>query len=67
MFLETIKFAVSNVVIIEPLIKLYKFDINNKIYEYPCIQISNLSKVLIDGKYLMNFASSALVSSKFFN
>lgn len=66
-FLESIKFAISNVVVIEPNFKIFKFDINNKVYEYPCIQVSNLSKVLIDGKYLMNFASSALVNSKFFN
>lgn len=65
--METIKFTFSDVVIIEPNIKIFKFETENKICEYPCIQVSNLSKVLIDGKYCMNFASSALVNSKFFN
>jgi len=65
--MESINFSISHIVILEPLLKFYKFEIAGKLYEYPCIQVSNLSKVLIDGKYCMNFASSAMVNSKFFN
>jgi hypothetical protein len=65
--MESIKFSISHIVILEPLMKFFKFEIAGKLYEYPCIQVSNLSKVLIDGKYCMSYVSSAMVNSKFFN
>ena len=66
-FSECIKFNTSNVVVIDPVYKLIKFDNGERTYEYPCIQASDLSKIIIDGKYCSNFTSSSLLNSKFFN
>jgi len=71
-FLETIKFGVSNLVVVEPFYVKVKFPIENKenpnkVLEYSTIQCSNLTKILIDNKSVTSFGSSPLFSSKFFN
>jgi len=69
-FIETINFNTSNVVILDPVYKIISFSAgldNEKNYEYPCIQVSNLTKILIDGKYCSNLASNYMLNSKFFN
>ena len=72
---ENIKFETSNVVILDPCLKLISFIYSNPnqqvekntICEYACIQVSNLNKILIDGKYCSNFTSNSMLNSKFFN
>jgi len=66
-FSDGIKFNSSNVTIIDPVYKKIKFELGQKIYEYQCIQTSDLSKILIDGKYCSNFSSGSLLNCKFFN
>lgn len=66
-FNESIKFSSSNVVILDPVYKNITFTQNDKAYEFPCVQVTALSKILIDNKYCSNFTSSASLNSKFFN
>ncbi len=66
-FIESIKFASSNVAILDPVLQKISYSVNDKKYDYPCIQVNNLSKLLIDGKFCANFTSNALLNSKFFN
>lgn len=66
-FIEGIKFSTTNVVILDPVYKKIELSLNGKTYEYPCIQLSNLAKILIDGKFCANYSSYALLNSKFFN
>jgi hypothetical protein len=65
-FIENVKFSSSNLVIIDPLIKNINIE-QEKSLNYICCQTTDLSKVLVDGKYCSNFASTALLNSKFFN
>jgi hypothetical protein len=68
-FLETIQLNKTNIVIMDPIVKniTAKKGDDDKILEYTSIQVTNLSKVLIDGKYCSNYASHSLLISKFFN
>jgi hypothetical protein len=66
-FLDGVKFGTSNVVLLDPVYKFISFTYGDRTYEHPCIQLSNPSKILIDGKFCANFTSCALVNSKFFN
>jgi tetratricopeptide (TPR) repeat protein len=66
--LETIKPFATNVVILDPVYKLINFStIPEKNYEYPCIQVSNLQTLLIEGKFCSNFLSTSQLNSTFFN
>ena len=40
---------------------------DNKVYEYNCIQITDLSSLLVDGKFCSGYESSATLNSTFFN
>ena len=42
-------------------------DENGKVFEYPCIQVSDLESLLVDGKFCSGFASSSTLNSTFFN
>jgi len=66
-FIDSIKFSTTNVVILDPVYKMITFTSKGKTYEYPCIQVTNMAKILIDGKFCANFSSFALLNSKFFN
>jgi hypothetical protein len=66
-FNDSIKFTISNVAILDPIYRVISFNYNDKVYEYPCIQASNLSRILIDGKFCSNMTSNSLLNSKFFN
>ena len=70
-FLSTIVYMTSSVVIFNPIMKKIKMDIKDeekeKKIEYPCVQISDLNNLLVDGKYCSGFKSSATLSSTFFN
>jgi hypothetical protein len=58
----------STIAILDPVYKIVKFTINNdKEIEFPVIQITDLSKVLIDNRYCSNFTSTSSLNSKFFS
>ena len=63
---------VSTFVVLDPVMKRIKMkeneqDENGKVFEYPCIQVSDLQCLLVDGKFCSGFASSATLNSTFFN
>ena len=69
-FLESISYMNSTFVVLDPFLKIIKMNgigDDNKIYEYPCIQISDLGSLLVDGKFCSGFESSATLNSTFFN
>jgi hypothetical protein len=66
-FIDTIELTKTNITVIDPILKTISFTVNGKVYEYPCVQITNLSKVLVNGKPCSNFESHSLLISKFFN
>ena len=69
-FLNTISYMNSTFVVLDPFLKIIKMNgigDDNKIYEYPCIQISDLGNLLVDGKFCSGFESSATLNSTFFN
>jgi len=69
-FLQTISLMKSTFVILNPNMKkisMKGIDGDNKVYEYPCIQVSNLSELLVDGKFCSGYESSATLNSTFFN
>ena len=68
-FLNTISYMNSTFVVLDPVLKIIKMNSvdNNKIYEYPCIQISDLGSLLVYGKFCSGFESSATLNSTFFN
>ena len=57
----------SNVAIIDPIMINISMKISDKDNEYISLQISDLSKLLIDGKYCGNFSSNSHLNSTFFN
>ena len=60
----------STFVVLDPFLKIIKMNgigDDNKIYEYPCIQISDLGNLLVDGKFCSGFESSVTFNSTFFN
>ena len=60
----------STFVVLDPVLKIIKMNgvgEDKKIYEYPCIQVSDLQCLLVDGKFCSGFASSATLNSTFFN
>ena len=68
-FLQTINYMVSTFVVLDPVVKRIKMKDNDsgKVLEYPCIQVSDLQSLLVDGKFCSGFASSATLNSTFFN
>lgn len=66
-FLDQIHLSTASIIILDPNMKYVSLEIKDKKYEYPCIQISDISKILIDGKYCSGYASQSLLNSKFFN
>lgn len=66
-FVQTINYTTSTFVLLNPELKKIKMTLNEKTYEYPCLQVSEPQNLLVDGKYCSGFASSATLNSKFFN
>ena len=68
-FLQTINYMVSTFVVLDPVVKKIKMKDNEsgKVFEYPCIQVSDLESLLVDGKFCSGFASSSTLNSTFFN
>ena len=69
-FLESISYMNSTFVVLDPVMKIIRMksiEGDNKIYEYPCIQVSDLSNLLVDGKFCSGFASNPTLNSTFFN
>lgn len=65
-FPTKVKPGISNIVIVDPIIKKASFISNNKEYDYISVKVTDLSKVLIEGKQCYAFASSSELSSTFF-
>ena len=69
-FLQTISYMSSTFVVLNPVLKkitMKGVDGDNKVYEYNCIQITDLSSLLVDGKFCSGYESSATLNSTFFN
>ena len=72
-FLENVKYMTSTFVILNPVLKKISMKevvdgkATGKVLEYPCIQVSDLQELLVDGKFCSGFASSATLNSTFFN
>jgi hypothetical protein len=66
-FTESIKYGSTPLAILDPNLLNVKYCLKERVYEYPCIQVNNLSKMLVDGKFCANYTSNALLNSKFFN
>lgn len=65
-FKDQINPGVSNIVILEPKIQAFSFETNNKVYEYNYVSITDLSKLLLNGKYCAYYCSASESSSTFF-
>ena len=69
-FLQTISYMSSTFVVLNPVLKkitMKGVEGDNKVYEYNCIQITDLSSLLVDGKFCSGYESSATLNSTFFN
>jgi hypothetical protein len=59
--------ATSNIAVVDPQLLKISMKIGEKENEYFALQVSDLSKVLIDGKYCANYSSNSQLNSTFFN
>lgn len=66
-FVECLKLGASNVVLLEASVTRKGFVSNGVDQEYLHVCVSNLSKVILDGRYCSSFASDTQLSSTFFN
>lgn len=67
-FTESIKVGFSNIIILEPEISLFRFDIieNKEKVEYVKVSVVDLSKLILDGNYCYGFSSLSKSCSTFF-
>lgn len=71
-FLQTIHYKNSTFVVLDPFLKRITMkendkDEKSKVFDYPCIQVSDLTCLLVDGKFCSGFATTATLNSTFFN
>jgi hypothetical protein len=69
-FLQTISYMSSTFVVLNPVLKkitMKGVEGDNKVYEYNCVQITDLSSLLVDGKFCSGYESYATLNSTFFN
>jgi len=70
-FIESIKIGFSNIVVLEPDISLFRYDIFGykhelSYVEYVKVSVVDLSKLILDGSYCFGFSSLSKSSSTFF-
>ena len=65
-FTDQVKPGNSKIVVVDPVCVKTTFIHNNKTYEYKTIKVTDLTKLLLDGKCCAYYSSNSELTSTFF-